>query len=395
MKIRGLNYFIGDSKYGNSSVRWKFTLVVLCAAMLSLSCRKDPKPAPEEVVETLFPAELDATVRGLYLVNEGNMNMNKASLDYVDFTSGLYRRNIYSQANPQITKGLGDVANDVGVYGSKLYVVVNGSNKVEVMDVKTGRRLGQIDLLNPRYLTFNKGRAYVSAYLGQIGDPQAPKGIVAEIDTLTLKETRRTEVGRQPEEMAVVGAKLYVANSGGYSPEQYERTISVVDLARLKETSTIDVAINLHRLKADKYGDLYVTSRGDTKDIQSKLYVVSTQTAQVKKVFNISAGNLVIDEDIAYVYNAEFNSSTGLNTVSYSMLNVKDDILLPTKFINDGSNIEVPYGIAVHPVTKDVFVSDATDHVTPGVLYCFDRDGKKKWSVQTGDIPAQFAFVYK
>lgn len=376
-------------------VKLRYILIPLLVVMLLNSCRKDPKPIPEEVVDTLFPADANAIVKGLYLVNEGNMNMNKASLDYVDFTSGQYRRNIYNQVNPQITKGLGDVANDIGVYGSKLYVVVNGSNKVEVMDVKTGKRIGQVDLLNPRYITFVAGKAYVSAYLGQIGDPSAPNGIVAEIDTLTLKESRRTEVGRQPEEMAVFGGKLYVANSGGYSPERYERTISVVDLATLVEIKTIDVAINLHRLKADKYGDLYVTSRGDTKNIPSKLYVINTLTEQVKKVFDISAGNLVIDDDLAYVYSAEFNSSTGMNTISYTMLNVKDETLLVEKFITDGTDIKLPYGIAVHPVTKEVFVTDATDYVTPGVLYCFDHNGKKKWSVQTGDIPAQFAFVYK
>ncbi|TCD01639.1 YncE family protein [Pedobacter psychroterrae] len=373
----------------------RYIVVMLFAVAFLASCRKDPKPVPEEVVETLFPADLNVAVKGLYLVNEGNMSMNKASLDYVDFTSGQYRRNIYNQSNPQITKGLGDVANDIGVYGSKLYIVVNGSNKVEVLDVKTGRRLGQVDLLNPRYIIFNQGKVYVSSYLGQIGDPNAPKGIVAEIDTLTLKEIRRTEVGRQPEEMAVVGGKLYVANSGGYSPEKYERTISVVSLVTLKEINTIDVAINLHRLKADKYGDLYVTSRGDTKNIPSKLYVINTQTEQVKKVFDISAGNLAIDDDLAYIYSAEFNSSTGMNSISYTMLNVKDETLLTTKFITDGTDIKLPYGIAVHPVTKEVFVTDATDYVTPGVLYCFDVSGKKKWSVQTGDIPAQFAFVYK
>ncbi len=373
----------------------KYIVVMLFAVAFLTSCRKDPNPVPEEIVETLFPADLNATVKGLYLVNEGNMSMNKASLDYVDFTSGQYRRNIYNQSNPQITKGLGDVANDIGVYGSKLYIMVNGSNKVEVLDVKTGKRLGQVDLLNPRYIIFNQGKAYVSSYLGQIGDPNAPKGIVAEIDTLTLKEIRRTEVGRQPEEMAVVGGKLYVANSGGYSPEKYERTISVVSLVTLKEINTIDVAINLHRLKADKYGDLYVTSRGDTKNVPSKLYVINTQTEQVKKVFDISAGNLAIDDDLAYIYSAEFNSSTGMNTISYTMLNVKDETLLATKFITDGTDITLPYGIAVHPVTKEVFVTDATDYVTPGILYCFDKNGKKRWSVQTGDIPAQFAFIYK
>jgi hypothetical protein len=369
--------------------------VVLIIALAG--CRKDIQIAPEEVSQSLFPADPNATVRGLYLINEGNMYMNKASIDYVDFITGSYRKNIYNQANPEVTKGLGDVGNDVGVYGSKLYVVVNGSNKIEVLNVNTGKRIQQIDIINCRYITFSKGKAYASAYLGQIGDPKSPNGIVVEIDTSILKETRRVEVGRQPEEMAVVGTNLYVANSGGYTPGEYESTISVINLDSFKEVKRIPVAINLHRLKADRYGDLYVTSRGDFLNVPSKLYVISTQTDQVKKVFDIAAGNMVIDNDLAYIYSSSFNISTGKSTISYDMLNVKDEVLISRKFITDGTDkaIKVPYGLAVHPISKDVFVTDATDYVTPGILYCFDAAGKKKWSVETGDIPAQFAFVYK
>jgi hypothetical protein len=378
----------------------KFTyrpIFIMLIAICFIACRKDIKVVPEEVTDTLFPAEPNAAVRGLYLVNEGNMYMNKASLDFVDFSTGSYRRNIYNQANPEVTKGLGDVGNDVGVYGSKLYVVINGSNKVEVLNVKTGKRIQQIDIINCRYITFSRGKAYVSAYLGQIGDPKAPNGIVAEIDTSSLKETKRVEVGRQPEEMAVVGNNLYIANSGGYTPGNYERTISVINLDTFKEIKRIPVAVNLHRLKADRYGDLYVTSRGDYLDVPSKLYVIDTKTDLVKKVFDVAASNIVIDDDLAYIYSSSFNIITGQSTVSYDMINIKDEVLLGRKFIADGTDkvIKVPYGLAVHPVSKDVFVTDATDYVTPGVLYCFDSTGKKKWSVETGDIPAQFAFVYR
>lgn len=370
-------------------------IIILMVAFAS--CRKDPQPIPEEITNTLFPAESNARVKGMYVVNEGNMNMNKASLDYVDFTQGLYRKNIYNQVNPEVTKGLGDVANDIGVYGSKLYVVVNISNKIEVMDVKTAKRIKMIDLVNCRYVTFHGNKAYVSAYLGKVGDPKAPRGIVAEIDTATLQITRKIEVGRQPEEMAVVGNKLYVANSGGYSPPNYERTVSVIDMDSFTEIKRIDVAINLHRLKADQYGDLYVTSRGDYYDIPSKLFVIDTKTDLVKKTFNVAASNLAIDGDKAYVYSTEYSYITGENTISYSMINVKDEAIIPGSFIRDGTDkkIKIPYGIAVHPMTKDVFVSDATDYVTPGRLYCFGPDGRQKWSVETGDIPASFAFVYK
>lgn len=365
------------------------------ASTILVSCRKDLKPIPEEQQQVLPPDPLPS-VKGFYLVNEGNMNMNKASLDYMDYTTGIYRKNIYNQVNPSVVKGLGDVANDIGVYGSKLYIVVNVSNKVEVLDVKTGKRITQINITNCRYITFNNGKAYVSAYLGKVGDPKAPNGIVAQIDTASLTEVKRVDVGRQPEEMAIVGQKLYVANSGGYSPAAYERTVSVIDLNTFAVIKNIDVAINLHRLKADQYGDLYVTSRGDYYETPSKMFVIDTKTDQVKKTFNIAVSNLAIDGDVAYYYGSEWSYDEAKFTVTYGMLNVKDDVLMDRKFITDGTDksIAIPYGIAIHPITKEVFVTDAKNYVSPGKLYCFSPEGVQRWSAKTGDIPAHFAFIY-
>lgn len=371
----------------------KLMMYGLCLAAVLLSCRKGPQPLPA-TVSKLAP-DPSSPIKGFYLVNEGNMNMNKASLDYLDIIKGTYTLNLYSQVNPEATKGLGDVGNDVAVYGAKLYVVVNISNKVEVLSVATGKRIGQIDMTNCRYITCSGGKVYVSAYYGKVGDPAAANGIVAEIDTTLLKINRTVEVGRQPEELAVVGNKLYVANSGGYSPPDYESTVSVVDLASFKESKRIEVGINLHRLKADRYGDLYVTSRGDYYDVPSKLFVVDTQLDQVKKVFDIAASNLAIADDMAYVYATEWNYKTGKNMVNYALIDVKNEVLLSKRFISDGTEqqIELPYGIAVNRINKDVYVTDAKDYVTPGKLYCYNAAGKLKWSVTTGDIPAHIAFV--
>lgn len=370
-------------------------LLILLSLYIS-ACRKDAQVIPEEQ-DRVLPADPSRQLQGFYLVNEGNMGLNKASLDYMDFSTGIYRRNIYNQQNPGQINGLGDVGNDIAIYGSKLYVVVNASNKVEVMDAKTGKRIRQINVTNARYITFSAGKAYVSAYLGKIGVPNAPNGVVIQIDTNSLTEEKRVEVGRQPEEMAVVGQKLYVANSGGYTPLNYDTRVSVVDLNSFTVVKNIEVAINLHRVKADRYGDIYVTSRGNYLDIHSKIFVIDTKTDEIKTRFDIGASNLAIDDDIAYFYGSEWSNNTGKFTLSYGMLDVKEEKILSKKFITDGTaaNIMIPYGIAVDKYTKEVFVTDARDYVSPGVLYCFDPSGKKKWSVVTGDIPAHFAMVYK
>lgn len=369
--------------------------IALCLFLMALcACRKDTEPLPPEVI-TDFPANPDARITGFYLLNEGNMNMNKASLDYFDYTTGAYRKNIFSTVNPGVTLGLGDVGNDIGAYGNKLYVVVNVSNKIEVLDAATAKRIKLIELANCRYVAFHEGKAYVSAYLGAVGDPNAPNGVVAEIDTATLEISRRVEVGRQPEEMVIANNKLYVANSGGYNPTNYEHTISVVDLTTFTEEKRIPVAINLHRMKRDSYGDIYVSSRGDYFDTPSRLCVIDTQTDHLKHTFDLPVSNLVISGDTAYVYSTAFSYETGETTVSYGLVDVKNEKILAGSFIKDGSevDIKIPYGIAVNPETKEILVTDARDYVSPGRLHCYGLDGKLKWSVTTGDIPAHIAFT--
>ena len=364
------------------------------------SCQTDDLNTKDEVQNPETPEEGEpepsASVKGFYLLNEGNMSMNKASLDFMDYETGEYNRNVFSQANPNLVGGLGDVGNDMGIYGSKLYVVVNASNKVEVLHAETGARLKQIDIDNGRYITFYKGKAYLSTYLGSIGDPNAPNGIVAEINTTSLEITRRVEVGRQPEELVAYNDKIYVANSGGYSPPDYESTISVIDINNFTETKRIEVAENLHRLNIDSEGDLYVTSRGDYYEIPSKLFVIDTEKEEVKKSFDIGVSDLTIHNDIAYMYSTEFSYISGDYTISYTMLDTQTETFLDKTFIAESYRelIEMPYGIAVHPETDEVFITDAKDYVTPGNLYCFTPEGELKWSVETGDIPAHIAFKY-
>ena len=388
------------------------------AAILSVlfaGCRKDdvilqPEeeqlPPQEEVLppeeetppveET--PTETITSIVGFYLLNEGNMNMNKASLDYYDYKTGKYQRNVYGKANPDATLGLGDVGNDIGIYGTKLYTVINASNKLEIMDVETTERLGVIDIKNGRYITFANGKAYVSAYDGDIGLGQnTPNGFVAEIDTALLTITRRVEVGRQPEELAIVDNKLYVANSGGYSPPNYETTVSVVDINSFQVINEIEVAPNLHRLKATESGDLYVSSRGDYFNIPSQLYVVDTKEQKIKKTFDIPTSNLTIVGDTAYIIGSAFSYETFEWEIGYRMIDTKKEELLEDNFLpkSVSNEIEMPYGIAVDPLSKDIYITDARDYVSPGTLYCIDNNKEVKFTVKTGDIPAHFAFVYK
>lgn len=378
----------------------KFFFYFLPLLMVATSCREDELVVPTEYdIIPENPAD-DTRIRGFYLVNEGNMGSNKCTLDYFDYFTGLYARNFYAERNPNVIKELGDVGNDIGIYGSKLYVVVNCSHKVEVMDARTGIRIGQVDIPNCRYVRFHRGKAYVSSYVGPVLiDADAPKGAVFEVDTTSLAVTRRVTVGYQPEEMEVVDDYMYVANSGGYRAPNYDNTVSVIQMVDFKQVQQIPVGINLHRLKKDRYNKLWVTSRGDYQTRPSRLYVLDKKPGfnrmTVTDTIPVACSNMAIHGDSLYYYATEWNNFTASNTISYGIIDIRSKQVVSTNFITDGTEkeITIPYGIAVHPETGDIFVTDAKNYVSSGTLYCFSPDGRKKWSVRTGDIPAHMVFL--
>lgn len=360
------------------------------------ACRTD-EPVHKSETETKEEGDSLAVIKGFYLLNEGNMGSNKASLDYYSYITGIYSRNIFAERNPNVTKELGDVGNDLKIYGSKLYAIINCSNLVEVMDAATGVHITAIEVPNCRYICFNKDKAYVSSYAGpvQIGNKQL--GFVAEIDTATLQITRKVTVGYNPEEMAIIDNKMYVANSGGYLVPDYDNTLSIIDLDSFTEIKKVEVAINMHRVRADKYGDLYLSTRGDYYTMPANLFLFDVETQTIKKTFDIPVGNMCIVGDSAYLYSVGFNWDTGLDEISYALIDIKSEEVLSKSFIADGTEslIKLPYGIAVNPNNKEIFVTDADDYVSPGTLYCFDKTGHLKWKQTTGDIPAHIEFTFK
>ena len=379
-----------------------FFIIYILPLLISItSCRETELVVPTEY-DIINDVDNNSRIRGLYLVNEGNMGSNKCTLDYYDYMTGLYARNIYAEKNPNVIKELGDVGNDIGIYGNKLYVVVNCSHKVEVLEARTGIRIGQVDIPNCRYVRFHRGKAYVSSYVGPVLiDPDAPKGAVYEVDTLSLKVTRKVSVGYQPEEMEIVNDYMYVANSGGYRAPNYDNTVSVIQMIDFKQVQQMPVGINLHRLKKDKYRKLWVTSRGDYQSRPSRLYVMDKKPGYNQMVVTdtipIACSNMAFFGEYVYYYATEWSNYTQSNNISYGIIDIRTKEIVSDNFIKDGTEkeITVPYGIAVHPETGDIFVTDAKNYVSSGTLYCFSSEGYKKWSVRTGDIPAHITFLSK
>lgn len=379
--------------------------MVAILLVMVIGCRKDD----DVVMPTVTPVQpgggtpadtikTDSTLtiteyRGLYVLCEGNMGSNKATLDYLDLQSGDYHQNIFPSRNPHQVKELGDVGNDCKIYGSRLWLVINCSNKVEVCEAETARSYGHVDIPNCRFLAFHEGYAYVSSYVGPVGGTSV-LGSVYKIDTLSLEVKGLVSVGYQPEEMAVVDGKLYVANSGGYNVLEgkgYDRRVSVIDLKCFAVEREIEVAPNLWRVRADRYGQLWVTSRGNygTRPGQLFLLTINQESGQmeVSKTFDLPVTDMAFRGD-SLCYIGVDNTHEEADYYCSGVIHLRTHETVSNELVKGLDQLETPYGLMVHPLTGEVYVMDATNYVSNGLLICYDAAGRQeKWRTFTGDIP--------
>lgn len=373
----------------------KFAYIGLMLCLL-VSCRPEDNIVPSEAVRVGKSLPSDS-LKGFFLLNEGNMGSNKCTLDFYDFETGVYTHNIYAERNPGVVQELGDVGNDICLYGSRLYVAVNCSHFVEVMDARTARHLTQISVPNCRNFAAEGQYLYVTSYAGpiQIG-PNSRLGYVARIDTSTLKVVDTCTVGYQPEQMAVYGRKLYVANSGGYGVPHYDNRVSVIDLDTFRKIRDIEVADNLRCVQIDRRrGLLYVSSQGDYYGEGSATYIIDAKTDElVESLPLLPCSSMTLCGDSLFVYSTEWNYHSHRNEVSYAVFNLEKRQVDTRNMIHDHTETEIgkPYGLAVNPINGDFYVTDAVDCVTPGWLHCYNAEGVRQWTVKTGDVPAHFAF---
>ena len=175
--------------------------VLLMGTAVMTSC--DPA---EDYPETY----LQVYSTGAYVVNSGNMyNKIESSLTAIDYATSTATQGVFRAANG---RSLGNTANDGIVYGNKIYLAVDQSNTIEVIDKKTKKSIKQIkttELLGnaegaePRHIIADGGKVYFTTY----------GGYVAAVDTTSFALQKKWQVGSYPEGLVIGNGNLYVANS--------------------------------------------------------------------------------------------------------------------------------------------------------------------------------------
>lgn len=346
-----------------------------------VSCSKDKPFTPEE--------QLDP-ISGVYVLNQGDFQANNASLSYIDFLTNKVTVDIYGPANssdPNKPLALGALGSDMGIYGSLLYVVVNESNKIEILNASTAKIVKTITIDQPRYIAFHSGKAFITSYTNK----------VFVLDTISKAITTEIPVGKTPEQIVASGNRLYVANAGwadAITGGEYDNTVSVIDPVLLKEESKIVVADNIDRIFADGKGKVYANSADILNPIDwsvltpSRLYRIDTKTNKVDKEYEFGAFFMVSNgSDKAYLVSNNYKAGEttflemGLGTESIKESTVFNELEL--------SNV---YGFAIDSENGDLWLSD-TDYSNPGKVYRYNNKlNKVDLTYTVGALPTAFAF---
>ncbi|MBB4035739.1 hypothetical protein GGR21_001634 [Dysgonomonas hofstadii] len=313
---------------------------------------------------------------GLYILSEGNWNSSQSDLAYYDYTTGTTTKKFYKAQNGAT---LGDLGNDLAIYGGKMYCIVSGASvaagggRIEIIDIETGKSqekipfkdaLGGADM--PRKMAFYKDKVYITGY----------SGIIARLDTASLAIDGIVSLsGTYTEGIAQYGGKLYACNSGYGSGN----TISVVDIASFKETKVISVPQNPYAIKASSTGNIYF----NTADLSwstgapANLHLLDAKTETVTKTFDIETVDFAVND--SYIYSVfNYTDWSTFETIDYSY-KINQSSNEVAEFTTQIPSYFMVYKVNVNPYNGDVYMGGQGNDVA-----VFGADGSLKTKISSG-----------
>ena len=324
------------------------------------SCSKDDNP----VVQTP-----PGGIQGLYILNEGVFNRNNASLSLYLPDSGRVYADIFKTATG---RDLGDVGQSLTMHFGRLYIVVNNSDKIEVLDGKTHAAVKTISCpsgASPRYITFGAGSlAYISNLY---------RNSVSVYDDSTDTLIMEIPVGNNPEQILFADGKIFVANSGFGNG----RTISVIDPTSNTVVKTLGVSDSPVSIEPLSVGTALVLCTGaynnfqdTTDDTPGKLFWINTATQAVIDSLTLGGhpSRLTIDgSNRCYTVQAD-----GIQRINLS------DKTIVSRFIPGYF-----YSILADSKRGRLYLTRPLDYTQPGKLDMYDMQGNALESQTVGVIP--------
>jgi YVTN family beta-propeller protein len=338
---------------------------ILCGVGLDGCVQNPTSSSPEMPVPS---------AKGVYIVNEGNFGRGNASLSYYDLTANHAYADVFQAVN---NRALGDVAASMAISGSRGYIVVNNSQRIEVIDIATNASVGTIATgpgSSPRQM------AFVDDSLALVTDLY--NNAVLKVDLVSLIVLGSIPVGENPEGLVVENGHAFVANSGFGSGN----TVSVIDLGSMTVTKTIAVANNPQGMVLTPGGQIDVVCGGAYGNFSDP----NDDTPAMIMVIDPSSLALVDSVKIGGHVSTMAVGGDGIGYIPAETEVLRIDTrsnTLTGRFVTGTYN-----GVGVESVSGDVYLSDPKSYIQPGEVVVYSSMGVERTRFQVGLIPGSFAF---
>ncbi|MEW6062561.1 MAG: DUF5074 domain-containing protein [Bacteroidota bacterium] len=327
--------------------------------------------------ETVIPKDTPPPhTKGVYVLNEGNFGRTNSTVTLYNPDS--------SKTYQDVLGTLGDTGNDIVLFGTKGFIVVNNSHKVIIFSTETNAVLGTIQLPNksPRQIAVaSETKAYVTNW---------NTNAVTVINPTTFQVVKDSiAVGSKPEGIAIANGKVYVCNAGWGR----DSTVSVIDVATDKVVKTIVVGKGPNSIGVDADGDVLVQCSGysdwsnPANDTPGSVSVISSKADTVIVTIPFPLATFGHPSEIAVSKNgyALLSVKNGI-----AKIDTKTNAILLSALVSTSS----AYSIAVDDVTDYIYVADAKNYVTDGEVKIYDKNGNSIGAFTTGIIPGDIAFKH-
>jgi len=342
-------------------MKLKFTLLV-CLAFVIFSCKKEEEEKPAKA----FSAAQD----GIYISNEGGFTTGKASITYSDGTEAETIQDVYRVAN---NISLGDVCQSMTKIDGFIYLVVNNSSKIEVVQATTMKKASTITgFTSPRYMMrATSDKAYVSdLYSNQI--------TIVDVTSNTI--SGNIPLAGSTEAMLQYNNKMYVTNlSTSY--------LYVIDVFTDVVEDSIAIGMGGNSIQLDNNNKLWILCGGDfVTSAPASLHRVDPATNTNEMSITFPAG----DYPTRLCINETRDQLFYLNMNVYKM-SIADSTLPASPFVHAlGKNF---YGMAYDKVSTLLYVSDAIDYQQAGRIHRYTSNGVEVSGFPAGIIPGDFLFL--
>jgi len=313
------------------------SLFFLLLALLLWTCEKESIPGP--VDPPIFPTE-----NGVLVSNEGGFGFNNASLSFYQFDNQQLDQQLFETAN---NRKLGDVLQSATFYQDQLYLILNNSNRIEIVDPQTFELQSTIDTFNsPRFLLpINNAKAYVSDLY---------QDAVYIVDLMNNRIIGQIPLRGWTEEMLLFQEKVFVTN-------RESSKLFVIDSNTDLIVDSIQVNYNSSNILLDKNDQIWAYCSGNAASQPGGLFRINPSNHSVEQVLLFEDSNVGAWPRMAF--NGAQDTLYYLKEGLYQ-LPITNSVLPDQAFIEQGDRIF--YALGIRPSTGTIFLGDAIDYQQRG-----------------------------